>query len=303
MSESTATGPLVSVIVAAYKQPAMLNQALASIAAQTYQPIEIVVIDDHSGPEFVSQYELPRNATLIVNEQNVGRASVVRNKAIRAARGEYIAFLDQDDLWVPTKIERQIAVLADQPTALMTYSTCVLVDGKGRVVRRRSPKLWAGRDTARALLKRNTVRAPSCVLMRRRALDTAGWFDETIKGSADWDMWLRLSGQARGAVIHQHEPLTAYRLHEGQWSRDEVMIARGSLAVMRSAGKWLPPLRPDLVGLLRRRTARWLCRLAQALQRAGQGGEESRALLAEAVQLRPLDIRARLLMLSLGKGK
>lgn len=297
MSESTATGPLVSVIVAAYKQPAMLNEALASIAAQTYQRIEIVVVDDASGPEHVAQYRLPANARLYVNETNVRRASIVRNRALQHVRGEFVAFLDQDDLWRPEKIARQVAALQAAPQALMCFTTSTIEDMEGHVLRARTPKTMLPRDAARALLRRNMVRGPSCVLMRRKAFDVVGPFDEEITGSADWDMWLRTAGAGPNTIVHLRDVLTCHREHGAQWSREGAVISRGSLAVMRSAQRWLPAKRPDLVGLGRRRMARWLCRLAKALWRNLETRDEAKLMVREAVSLNPLDFRTYWLML------
>jgi glycosyltransferase involved in cell wall biosynthesis len=112
---------LVTVIIAAYQQPELLNQALESVARQSHPAIEILVVDDASGAEHTKRYRLPPNATLLVHPERRATAAVSRNLALRHAQGAYVTFLDQDDVYLPDKVGAQVALLERQPQAVLTF--------------------------------------------------------------------------------------------------------------------------------------------------------------------------------------
>jgi glycosyltransferase involved in cell wall biosynthesis len=283
------------VIILAYQEPAYLNGLLASLQQQTLQPAEILIVDDASGEEFTGQYQLPPNARLMVNPQRVALAAISRNRALREARGEFVAFIDQDDLWVPEKLAVQAAALEASPAALMHYTHLETVDADLRVLADQ-PRHWPlGHDALASLLRRNSI-AYSSAMMRRTALERVGLFDESIRAAADWDMWLRVAGE--GIILEDARPMLKRRLHPRQWSKSPLMMAQGGEKVMAKAAAWVPAKRPDLGGLVRRRHGRWLRELARAqLAAGGFPPAQTRELLARAWAMRPWDAGVYALML------
>ena len=267
--------PLVSIVILAYKQPAFLNQLLASFTRQTFQDFDIIIVDDASGTEFTSQYKLPPNARLLFNETNIALAAISRNKALRETSSRYVAFIDQDDIWEPDKLALQVKALEANPAATCHYTHFRRVDISLDPLTGNKRFEPLGKDPLASLIRTNSI-AHSSVMARRSALDAVGLFDESIRGTADWDMWLRLA--ADGPILADPRPLLLLRQHPHQWSKSALMIARGAEKVMAKAAKWVPQKRPDLRGLVNRRHARWMRELARAQLDAREDAETSMGL-------------------------
>jgi len=166
------------------------------------------------------------------------------------------------------------------------------VDATLRPLDRQRPPPALKRDPLRQMLTRNLIRTPSQVLMCRQTLDRIGWFDETIRGSADWEMWIRAA--AAGRVLCDPRVMTLYRQHDPQWSRDRLMLRHGAVRVMEKTATWLPATRPELGAVLRRRHARWLRELARAQLDSALPQERAQAMstLRQAVAAWPLGIKS-----------
>jgi GT2 family glycosyltransferase len=188
--------PLVSVIVPTYNRPELLVAALRSILAQTLQDFEIIVVND-AGIDvgsWIRSLNEPERIRLLRHTQNRGLAAA-RNTAIKAARGKYIAYLDDDDLFYP----HHLAVLVE--AAESGGHAVVYSDGfqakysqrDGEVVVERSV-IYKGEFALHDLLVHNQLPV-LCVLHRRSCIDKVGGFDETFKAHEDWDMWIRLFHQ------------------------------------------------------------------------------------------------------------
>jgi glycosyltransferase involved in cell wall biosynthesis len=286
--------PLVSVIILAYRHPVFLNQLLACIAKQTYKNVEIVIVDDASGAEFTSQYQLPANARLLVNEKNIATASISRNRALRVATGKHVAFTDQDDIWEAEKLELQVKALEANPSATFHYTHFRPVDVSLDPLSSDHRFVPLGRDALKSLLWYNTI-AYSSVMARRSSLDAVGLFDESIRGAADWDMWLRLA--AEGPVLADPRPLLLRRQHGQQWSKSSLMMARGAESVVAKAVEWIPKKRRDLRGMVYRRHGRWQRELARAELDAGDPEGKCWPLLWRAARLQWWDSRVYTLMM------
>lgn len=285
--------PLVSVIVSAYRQPAFLNAALAGVATQSYKHIEILVVDDGSGEEFTRQYGLPANARLIVHPLNRGVAAVTRNTGIAAARGKYVAFLDQDDFWLPEKIAVQVEALEEYPEALLHFTHVQKVDAELRPLKKQDDPIVM-RDAVREMVYRNFIECPSQVMMTRAGLEKLGTFDENIRGASDWDMWLRAAAQ--GALLSDARALVLYRTHGQQWSKSGVMVATAGARVLEKARGWLAAMHPRLRLLLKLRHARLLREVARVQLERHVHEEEALGNLCRAVKTWPLSFKAWMLM-------
>lgn len=204
----------VSVILTCYNHLRFLPEALAGVTAQTYQDFEIIAIDDGSTDgtrDWLEACDVPM--TRIFNPQNLGTYGSL-NVALRAASGEFVAILNDDDVWRPTKLERQIEVMDSHPEVGIVHTDGDFIDGDGNVIPGSPlgfafPRFETG-DVLAGLLYENKIIA-SAALVRRQILIDLGGFNESYFGSGDWEMWLRVcEGWAAGFVA---EPLTRYRVH------------------------------------------------------------------------------------------
>lgn len=230
----------ISVVIPAYNAAATLARALASVSAQDFAFHEVIVVDDGSSDETATVAEEASVAGLSVIRHAGNRgSSAALNTGIAAATGDWIAFLDADDEWLPGKLTAQQRALARLPDAALCATGFETVDAQGRVVFRYGlvPFPEAPDDFWKRLLRDSAIAKPS-VLVRRDALITTGPFDESLTLGEDQDMWLRLA--ARYPVAYVHEVLL--RVHVGAPS-----LTRGN--PMRERDHLLPMLERHLLAL------------------------------------------------------
>jgi len=242
-------------------------------------------VDVASGDEVVSRYRLPEACRLILHETRRGSAAASRNTGIRAAKGDYIALLDQDDVWLPEKLSRQVAAMEAHPDAGACWTHHVNV---GADLQRgsRQPKPISGKkDYLARFLDRNIIRTPSAVMMRRATLDACGLFDESIVGAADRDMWIRISG--RFPMLAMPEALTLYRMHPGQLHRSERLTRPGRIRQMELAIAWCRRERPEMTPIAERRFARALRKVARLQMRVEKDPAAAMETLRRSAETRP----------------
>lgn len=191
--------PTVSVVIPTFKRPALVRRAIASVLNQTYRDFEIVVVDDGSPDDTRGAVTGIRDERVryLRHERNRGLPAS-RNTGIKAASGEYIAFLDDDDEWLPEKLERQIPALRSNSAALCGY-----------VVNRRYVKVQRQTTVSLEDLKRGNEHSPATLIVRAAVLKEMP-FDETLPHAEDWDMLLRLAQQCpiayvRSALVHVND--------------------------------------------------------------------------------------------------
>ncbi|MDD1675044.1 MAG: glycosyltransferase [Methanomicrobiales archaeon] len=214
--------PLVSVIVPVYLGEPYIRETIASVARQTWKDFEIIAVNDgspdESGKVLAGCQQVLGERMQVITVPN-GGVSRARNLGATQARGEYIAFLDQDDLWEPCKLERQIDLFARDPSLGVVYSNLALIDGKGVMVEKKALRL--GQKHRGAIFPRllfyNFIPISS-VVVRADLFRSIGGFDPAYTLSEDLDLLLRLS-RATG-VDFVDEPLTLYRVHPGNLSRN-----------------------------------------------------------------------------------
>lgn len=193
--DPSGTEALVTVVLTTYDRRDFLPRAIETVVEQTYDAIELVVVDDHSpkSPADIvenASHEGLRDVTFIRHEENRG-ASAARNTGIKRANGEFVALLDDDDLWTPDKIERQVATFDRSGEAVGAVCTGIKsVDSDGRIIRSRAAE-FNGKIT-KQLLCGATVPLPS-VLVRRDLLTDGELFDERLQSYEDLEWMIRLS--------------------------------------------------------------------------------------------------------------
>ena len=209
--------PLVSVVIPTFERRALMCEAVASVLAQTFADFELIVVDDGSQDDTVGELaaRFADSRLRVVRQENRG-ASAARNRGVAEARGEWLAFLDSDDTWLPPKLERQLQMLADHPEAPACYTGEIWYrDGRWANPRNVHTK-YSGWIFPYCLPL--CIISPSSILMKRALFETLGGFDETLPACEDYDLWLRLS--ARYSVQLLEERLIVKRNgHPGQLSR------------------------------------------------------------------------------------
>ena len=255
--------PLVSVILPTFERLEYLPAAVESLCAQSYPHWELVIADDGSGPDTRDWLESlrahPRVTVLWLAHS--GRPAVVRNAALRAARGEWLAFLDSDDLWLPQKLERQLSSLQRHPQRKWGYTAFDLVDGSGelRPARReggaRAPSGWI----LPRLLDGEIVIALPSVIVSRALLEQLGAFDEELTMCEDDELWFRLA--AHSEIDGIEAPLTRVRRH-GRHGGDDATAWRDRRRVFEKALRAGPE--PQLRARLRRLRAEAAAGLARS---------------------------------------
>jgi glycosyltransferase involved in cell wall biosynthesis len=209
--------PVVSVVVPTHNRRRLLGQALASVLRQRGVGLEVVVVDDGSADgtgEVVAG--LRDDRVRLVRHQRPQGVSAARNRGIAEARGSWVAFLDDDDLWAPDKLASQLAAAA-AAGAGWAYAGAVEVDPAGRLLGGHPPP--SAEELLAGFRRRNLMPAGSSnVVVRAEVLAAAGGFDPGLRHLADWDLWLRLAGLATPAGVPA--ALVAYRLHAGQATLD-----------------------------------------------------------------------------------
>lgn len=196
---------LISVIIPAYNAAPTIERALDSVLAQDYDALDIIVVDDCSTDATAAVAARYAGCGVRLVRLDPGRgAAGARNAGIDAARGDLVAFLDADDEWLPGKLRKQAALLADNPRAVLVScgSRIISPDGinLGNIYGDLKPA--AGPDAWRTLLAYNFITTPS-VLTYRQALLDAGGFDPALKVAEDQDMWLKLSMTGELAYVDE----------------------------------------------------------------------------------------------------
>ena len=214
--------PLVSIIVPTFGRLKYLRPTVASVLRQTLEDWELIIADDGSDEEtrgYLRSLGADRRIRLVWLT-HTGIPALVRNAALREARGEYVAFLDSDDLWSPEKLARQVEILRARPECRWCYTAISHIDGSGEPLA--EPVIGPWQPCEGAVFERLVsgpvvIRTPS-VLAARELVARAGGFDETIRSGEDYDLWLRLALASEVALLD--EPLVQVRRHEANHTGD-----------------------------------------------------------------------------------
>jgi GT2 family glycosyltransferase len=230
------SAPLVSVIIPCYNQGHFLGAAIESCLRQTLRDIEVLVVDDGStdGTEFVARAAADRDARVKVTSGPNAGLGAARNRGLAQAQGQYVNFLDADDLLLPTKLERQLDILESSPDVGLVLCDVQLVDGNDRPLpgRLRLDRIEHPDGVFEALLEAGLF-PPHVPLVRSELVARAGGFieDRTLAGHADYLLWLTIALQgARVATVP--ESLAAYRQTGSSMSTDARHMAASRKQVL-----------------------------------------------------------------------
>jgi glycosyltransferase involved in cell wall biosynthesis len=262
-SQGVLTNKLVSIVVPAFNAADTIHETVVSALNQTYRNIEIIIVDDGSS-DFTKSIAaaLMRGDSRVryIYKQNGGVASA-RNRGIADAQGDFIATLDADDLWHPTKLERQLERFeASGPETALVYAWCCWIDDDGNVTGSAPPIRQEGSILAQMCLG-NVVISGSNALIRREALEGAGGFDESLRsrggqGCEDWKLYLQIAERHQIAVVPEY--LIGYRISPGSMSDDFRQMMRSRRMVEIEFNQ----AHPELAGHFARGEAILACSLA-----------------------------------------
>lgn len=231
------TNPTVSVIIPAYKVARFIRETLDSVFAQSFTDYEVIVINDESPdtPELEAVLQDYGSKVVYLKQSNQG-AGAARNYGLRVARGEYVAFLDGDDLWLPEFLMEQLRLIRSDQGYDMVYADSInfgenwAPDAGTNMALNPSH----GEVTFRKLLCGECNVFTSTVLARREPIIRIGCFDERFRNSQDFDLWLRLAKDAKARITYQRKVLGRRRIYRGSLASDPLRSFAGELAVLDS---------------------------------------------------------------------
>lgn len=228
-------GPLVSVIIPAFKVAPFICETLESVFAQDFSDLEIVVINDGSPDTeaLETALDIYRHRITYIKQINLG-AGAARNSGLRAARGKFVAFLDGDDIWFTNFLSSQLRLLESNGTYDLVYADAVNFgdpSSEGRTSMATNPS--EGVPTFEALISSQCSVLTSAVLARKDLILQVGLFDESLPNSQDFDLWLRLVLDANAKISYQRKVLVRRRLYAGSLAADGLKSLQGEIAVLK----------------------------------------------------------------------
>jgi len=280
--------PKVSIIIPCFNASATIGETLASIKKQTFKDFEVIVVNDGSTDDtnhiLASHAEKLKSSLKIINQTNQGQ-TVAKNVGIRNSQGQFIAFLDSDDLWAPEKLEYQLAYMEPRPHLALCYTEGILINEKGdKIGVVNASSAHRGKCFDKLLVRNNIV--ASSVLIKREILDMVGLFDEDFKACENWDMWIRISKVSE--IEYLARPLTYYRVHLTNMSKNVDKMYTYRLKII---DKHLPTKTRDPIILEKRRTALFVTHLAFTKQHIENLElERARNSVSQALKLKPYEM-------------
>ncbi len=225
--------PVVSVLIATHQRPNLLRRAIPTVLSQTFSNLELIIVENgqsYEGKAVADEFQRtdPRLRYMYRQEASLPLA---RNTGVLASRGAYVAFLDDDDEWLPTKLEQQVAVAKQDPTIGLVTCKGRMVNETGQVVRI-GPQ-FAGPISFKTLLTDwCCIWSPSGILIRRACFERIGVFDPIYRFANDYEFYFRLARRYR--LVRVEEPLFRYTVHSGNMSRNLEPMMEECIAVLRS---------------------------------------------------------------------
>jgi glycosyltransferase involved in cell wall biosynthesis len=229
--------PLISVIIPVYNGEKTIRETIESVLNQSFSDFELIVINDGSQDSTLDVLGSIQDPRLKVFSYPNSGVSASRNRGFSHTVGEFIAFLDADDLWTPDKLEAQLKALQENPDAAVAYSWTDFIDETGQFLGHGSHRTVNG-DVYAELLLFDFLDNGSNPLIRRQALTEVGNFDKEVAGAEDWDMWFRLAAHYHFVAVPS--PQILYRVYTTSMSSNTSKMEAASLRVLERAYKQAP---------------------------------------------------------------
>lgn len=229
--------PSISVIIPVFNGDKTIKDTIRSVLNQTFPHFELLIINDGSTDstlDIIKTIDDPR--LKILSYPNAGLAAS-RNRGITQSKGDYISFIDADDLWTEDKLQSQWELLKKNPKAGVAYSWTNFIDESGNSIKRKTPLSLEG-NVVKELFLVNFIENGSNVLIRKSALDQVGGFDESLTNSHDWDMWLRLALHYEFVCVRS--PQVLYRVYPTSMSGNISGLEKSSQQIIKKAIAFSP---------------------------------------------------------------
>ena len=236
----------MSVVMPAYNASRFIAEAVDSVIQQTFMNWELIIVNDGSADDTQSiaeKYTVADARIKLVNQENK-KLSAARNTGIAHAKGEWVAFLDADDFWVPEKLEKQLAAAEMQPAAGVIFSDGFIFHDNDLQTARAYGTVtgyFSPADIYKLQYQGNYIPVLS-VIVKKQHLEAAGWQDEQLRACEDWDYWLRLAVLGI-PFLGMQEKLFYYRRHASNMSNDSTLmsVANATVFIKNFRKDWLPP--------------------------------------------------------------
>ncbi len=223
----------VSVIIPNYNYSRFVCEAVDSALAQTYQNKEVIVVDDGSTDDSVELLAKYGNAIKLIEQANAG-VCAARNNGVAASTGELVAFLDADDVWMPTKLEKQVEQFKRDPAIVLSHVGVLDIDADGNILAAHTDGMSGKVCTDMLLFERPVILgACSGAMLPKAVFESVGGFDSRLSTAADWDLCFRTALQ--GEVAFVPETLFKYRLHGTNMHGNIGVMEHDTLIAWRNA--------------------------------------------------------------------
>ena len=282
--------PLVSIITPVFNGERYLSEAIDSALSQTYSNFELLIVNDGSSDnsqEIIKPYLTDKRIHYF--EKTNGGVASARNYALRHAQGEYIAFLDQDDKWLPNKLTLQVNYLESHNDVGLYYAKQQVVDTDGLAFSFDWPTGVTG-SCLREVFQRNQITILT-TLVRKSAIDEAGFFNEALSGTDDYDMWMRIL--LKHPIHFDNTVLAEYRLHDTNVSLDSFKMTIRDLETITTFLSSHPESKP-IIGpaIIRARLFELNVQLAAWYAWKNKNFKQARLHYLASIRQKPLYIRS-----------
>ncbi|MBD1809592.1 glycosyltransferase [Microcoleus sp. FACHB-SPT15] len=269
--------PTISVVIPAYNAERTILETIASVQQQTFSDFELIVINDGSTDRTLELLYNVQDERLKIFSYENGGLPVARNRGISQANGEFIAFIDADDLWTPDKLELQLAALQQHPEAGVAYSWTYFKYEEKEYSYADESSFFEGNVYAN-LLVRNFLHNGSNPLIRKQAIESIGLFDANLKSCEDWDFYLRLAAKWNFVLIPKSQIIYRQSL-SSMTSKVEVMEKYLLIVIGRAF-----QVAPTELQFLKKQSLSWVYKYA-AQQYLKYGGYQYKNLILATVKL------------------
>ena len=245
MKKTPLAPPLVSIITPAYNSSGFITETIKAALAQTCADFELIVVDDESTDRTIDVvHEVAAgDPRVIVMVSPHGGPATARNVALDAVRGQFIALLDSDDVWMPEYLESQLAILGRFPDCAIVTANAInrggWLDGQ---------PIWRAARGVRPLSLHDLIRRENSVcimsVFRREVLDRIGGFDRRYTGNEDYEFWLRAANAGFG-IVQNLQPLGYYRRRDDSLSSNDIRMLNGITAVLESVSRMHGPIEAE----------------------------------------------------------